>query len=125
MFTIQIRNILSKSLVLDCVKSNICKNVSFLKRVNHTRLLTRPFYYKTSSEYDNKIAIQDVNGRYTFNNIFSQAVELSTNISIQLDGKKGERVLFLCPNDASYIITLWAIWISGQIGEYRELVILI
>jgi hypothetical protein len=34
-----------------------------------------------------------------------------------LDGKKQERVAFLCPNDASYVIVQWACWMSGQIGE--------
>jgi hypothetical protein len=35
-----------------------------------------------------------------------------------LDGKKQERVAFLCPNDASYIIAQWACWMSGQIGKF-------
>ncbi|KAF7269952.1 hypothetical protein GWI33_017042 [Rhynchophorus ferrugineus] len=116
MFTTRITNIVTKNLVSDWVTGGIYKNVTFLKRTNYKRVLTRPFYYKTSSEFDNKVAIQDVTGRYTFNNIFSEAVELSKSISSQLDGKKGERILFLCPNDASYIVTLWAIWISGQIA---------
>jgi malonyl-CoA/methylmalonyl-CoA synthetase len=34
-----------------------------------------------------------------------------------LGGKKQERVAFLCPNDASYIIAQWACWMSGQIGK--------
>lgn len=29
------------------------------------------------------------------------------------------RVAFLCQNDVSYIISQWATWMSGQIGELK------
>ncbi|XP_050302043.1 malonate--CoA ligase ACSF3, mitochondrial-like [Anthonomus grandis grandis] len=68
------------------------------------------------SSYKNKTAIIDNTGNYTFGSIFAEADSLSKKIVIQLNGKTGERVLFLCPNDASYVVTIWAIWLAGQIA---------
>ncbi|GLV36366.1 Acyl-CoA synthetase family member 3 [Carabus blaptoides fortunei] len=44
------------------------------------------------------------------------AKEVAAQINKLTGHKNNERILFLCPNDASYVITQWAIWISGQIA---------
>ncbi|CAG9772005.1 unnamed protein product [Ceutorhynchus assimilis] len=72
--------------------------------------------FNKASKYQNKIAIRDVTGQYSYHDILTKAQVLSSKISKQLNGKTGERVLFLCPNDASYVVTIWAIWMSGQIA---------
>ncbi|KAL1491116.1 hypothetical protein ABEB36_011760 [Hypothenemus hampei] len=88
------------------------------------RTFPRPFssvsniksVYHNVKKYPNKAAIIDQTGTYTFSNIFIEAQVLSDKITQKVNGKLGEKVLFLCPNDASYVITVWAIWMSGQIA---------
>lgn len=77
----------------------------------------QPVFYNVA-KHQTKTAVYDNTGNYSFSNIFVEAKELSSKISRQLNGRIGERVLFLCPNDASYVITIWAIWLSGQIGKF-------
>ncbi|KAH0999070.1 malonate--CoA ligase ACSF3, mitochondrial-like isoform X1 [Dendroctonus ponderosae] len=77
--------------------------------------LVLPVCYN-APQYGNKVAIYDQTGSYSFRNLFIEAQMLSSKLSILLGGSTGERVLFLCPNDASYVITIWAIWMAGQIA---------
>ncbi|XP_017771988.1 PREDICTED: acyl-CoA synthetase family member 3, mitochondrial [Nicrophorus vespilloides] len=72
--------------------------------------------FRRASNYTDKIALKDTYGRYTYGNLFMGAKELSSDISVNVGRKNSERVLFLCPNDASYVLTQWAIWMSGQIA---------
>lgn len=83
------------------------ETLSFLKAVNFT----------------DRIAMYDPLGSYTYANIFMAAKELSKEISQQLGGKTNEKVIFLTKNNASYLITMWACWMSGQISEYLYLLI--
>lgn len=73
--------------------------------------------FRKASEFLNRIALQDLNSSYTYGNLFSAAKELSNTINVQAGYKPGQRIMFLCPNDASYVITQWAIWMSGHIGK--------
>lgn len=73
--------------------------------------------FQKATEYLNRTALQDLNGNYTYGNLFLAAKELSSNISVEVGYKTGQRIMFLCPNDASYVITQWAIWMSGHIGK--------
>ncbi|XP_044746078.1 malonate--CoA ligase ACSF3, mitochondrial [Coccinella septempunctata] len=66
--------------------------------------------------FSDKIALCDSVGSYTYGNIFLSAKKLSEEITQKMMGKTSERVLFLCSNNVNYIITLWAIWMSGQIA---------
>ncbi|ENN70246.1 hypothetical protein HUJ04_013123 [Dendroctonus ponderosae] len=72
--------------------------------------------FRNARLFPDKIAIRDRIAAYTYANIFMSAHELSREISAILDGKTNERVLFLCPNDVHYVITLWAVWMAGQIA---------
>lgn len=74
--------------------------------------------FRKAAEFSETVAFCDTIGSYTYGNIFIAAKELSDIISQQVGNKTRERVLFLCPNDASYLITQWAIWMSGQIGLF-------
>lgn len=73
--------------------------------------------------FPEKVALRDSVGSYTYGNLFLSAKELSNTITQQVDGKTNQRVMFLCSNDADYVITLWAIWMSGQIGMHTPRVI--
>lgn len=80
--------------------------------------------FRKATEFTDKVALRDAIGSYTYGNIFMAAKELSEIITRQVDGKTGERVMYLCPNDASYLITQWAIWMSGQIGLFSNFAVL-
>lgn len=73
--------------------------------------------FRNAQNFPDKIAIRDRIASYTYANISMSANELSKEITQLVNGKTNERVLFMCPNDATYVITLWAIWMSGQIGK--------
>lgn len=73
--------------------------------------------FRKAVNFTDRVALRDNIGSYTYANLFMAAKELAKDISQQLGGKTNERVVFLCPNDASYVITQWAGWISGQTGE--------
>lgn len=73
--------------------------------------------FANAPKFGNKVAIKDHAGNHTYGDIFNSAKGLSLEISKKLHGKINERVLFLCSNDVNYVVTLWAIWMSGQIGE--------
>lgn len=73
--------------------------------------------FRNAQNFPEKIALRDGIASYTYANIFMSANELSKDITKLVNGKTNERVLFMCSNDANYVITLWAIWMSGQIGK--------
>lgn len=73
--------------------------------------------FRKATEFMNRTAVQDLNASYTYGNLFLAAKELSNTINVQIGYKPGQRIMFLCPNDASYVITQWAIWMSGHIGK--------
>ncbi|XP_030437278.1 LOW QUALITY PROTEIN: malonate--CoA ligase ACSF3, mitochondrial [Gopherus evgoodei] len=70
--------------------------------------------------FGDKIAIIDQNGEHTYRDLYTQSVHLSQQICEVLrcssGDLKGERISFLCPNDASYVISQWASWMSGGIA---------
>lgn len=105
------------------LKGHLKKSLNLFTRFQHTQAklkstlqLNRPVY-KNVFQFGERVALKDSIGKYTYSNLFSSANELSQQITTLVDGRKGERIMFLCPNDASYVITLWAIWMSGQIGN--------
>nr|CAD7424207.1 unnamed protein product [Timema monikensis] len=59
----------------------------------------------------------DNDGDYRYQGLLHSSHKFASEISYHLNGNTQERVAFLCPNNASYLIAQWACWISGQIGE--------
>lgn len=98
------------------------------KRHHQTRIQTKPFpiskpevvpVFRRANNFTDKVALKDTYGHYSYGNLFMGAKELSNEISVNLGtGKSNQKVLFLCGNDANYVLTQWAIWISGQIGTF-------
>ncbi|XP_060644396.2 malonate--CoA ligase ACSF3, mitochondrial [Anolis sagrei] len=76
--------------------------------------------------FGEKIAIVDRNGEHTYREIYARSLQLSWRICKTLGNAngdlKGERIAFLCPNDASYVTAQWASWMSGAIAVplYRK-----
>lgn len=86
----------------------------FLKFFNYSDVVP---VFRKATDFIDRMALQDASATYSYGNLFLAAKDLSERIHNQVEGKIGERVMFLCPNDASYVITQWAIWMAGQIGE--------
>lgn len=72
--------------------------------------------FKKALLYDNKIALKDQHGEFSYGQLFSGAKKLSIQVSNLCGSASLSRVAFLCPNDQNNIITQWAIWMSGQIA---------
>ncbi|KAJ8925836.1 hypothetical protein NQ315_009688 [Exocentrus adspersus] len=72
--------------------------------------------FRNAQCFADRIAVRDNIASYTYANIFLSAHNLSKKITSLVNGRRNERILFLCPNDANYVITLWAIWMAGQIA---------
>nr|XP_023016110.1 acyl-CoA synthetase family member 3, mitochondrial [Leptinotarsa decemlineata] len=80
--------------------------------------------FRNAQNFPDRVALRDHISSYTYANIYLSANELSKEITQLVHGRTGERVLFMCPNDANYVITLWAIWMSGQIENISVGVVL-
>uniref|UniRef100_A0A8C2TVZ3 Acyl-CoA synthetase family member 3 n=1 Tax=Coturnix japonica TaxID=93934 RepID=A0A8C2TVZ3_COTJA len=76
--------------------------------------------------FGDKVAIVDQNGEHTYRELYCQSLRLSQEICrvLQCPSRdlKEERISFLCPNDASYVVAQWASWMSGGIAVplYRK-----
>nr|CAI5868091.1 unnamed protein product [Callosobruchus analis] len=73
--------------------------------------------FRNAQHFPDRVALRDQFASYTYSNTFMVANELSQEITKLVHGRTNERVMFLCPNDLNYVVTLWAIWLSGQIGK--------
>lgn len=72
--------------------------------------------FKQATHFGDKTALRDMHGDYTYRGIFLSARQFANELNGLLGEAQQERVAFLMPNDASYVIVQWACWISGQIG---------
>jgi len=89
-------------------------NKTFLSSgVNKPVKFNQPVY-KYAALHGDKKALRDKHGEYTYSGLLASSQKFAEVISGAVNGKTEERVAFLCPNDASYIVTQWACWISGQ-----------
>ncbi|NXP46720.1 ACSF3 synthetase, partial [Heliornis fulica] len=76
--------------------------------------------------FGDRVAIIDQNGEHTYRDLLNQSLRLSQEICSALGCSsrdlKEERISFLCPNDASYVVAQWASWMSGAIAVplYRK-----
>lgn len=97
--------------------------------------------FKLAPVFRERIAVQDSYGKISYENLFRSAKVLSDriveelrklnylkflfnflDISLQrlilwIDGKQQNTISYLCSGDSTHIITQWAIWMSGNIGE--------
>nr|CAH7727926.1 unnamed protein product [Callosobruchus chinensis] len=70
--------------------------------------------FEHARNFEHKVAIYDQNGEHTFESIYGKARSLSNQIAKKLGSSNNERVLFLCPNNANYVVALWGIWMAGH-----------
>ncbi|XP_034236314.1 malonate--CoA ligase ACSF3, mitochondrial-like [Thrips palmi] len=72
--------------------------------------------FRRAVDFADRPAVRDCHGDYTYAGLWRSSRALAEEVSRRLDGQQQKRVAFLCPNDATYVIALWACWISGQIA---------
>lgn len=72
--------------------------------------------FRRAAEFSDRLALRDIHGDYTYRGVFLSSRQFSYAIRDFFGGNRQERVAFLCPNDATYVITQWACWMSGQIA---------
>ncbi|XP_011499715.1 PREDICTED: acyl-CoA synthetase family member 3, mitochondrial [Ceratosolen solmsi marchali] len=72
--------------------------------------------FKHAAQYSDRTALRDLHGDYTYRGLLLSAKQFANELNEILGEGTQERVAFLLPNDASYVITQWACWISGQIA---------
>lgn len=77
-------------------------------------LIVPPF--KRALVYGEKSAVRDHTGDYSFIQIYEAVKRLALQISNHCGSASQSRVAFICPNNATYIISQWACWFSGQIA---------
>uniref|UniRef100_A0A4W3GED6 Malonate--CoA ligase ACSF3, mitochondrial n=1 Tax=Callorhinchus milii TaxID=7868 RepID=A0A4W3GED6_CALMI len=99
----------------------IRRPVKCLRKVLYlTALSHRHFVFTRAPSFADRLAIVDSFGHHTYGQLYSISLSLSRDILRALDCSSGDiaqqRVCFLCPNDASYVVAQWAAWMSGGIG---------
>lgn len=85
----------------------------FEEEINRN-LIVPPF--KRALLHGDKSAIRDQTGDYSFIQIYGAAKRLALQISNVCGSASQSRVAFICPNNATYVISQWACWFSGQIA---------
>lgn len=73
--------------------------------------------FRNCFNFNERIALKDRNGQYTYSRIFNASGTLATKFEEKIGNKRQQKVAFLCPNDVSYVLTQWACWITGNIGN--------
>lgn len=94
--------------------------------------------FKQALTHNKRTALKDRNGEFTYFDLVAGSNKLSSEISdicgkfsfsfflsqfslkfLQIGKATNARVAYLCPNDASHVVTQWAAFMSGQIaGKY-------
>ncbi|XP_015524263.1 malonate--CoA ligase ACSF3, mitochondrial [Neodiprion lecontei] len=72
--------------------------------------------FKHASRFADKTALRDAHGDYTYRGLYLSSRQFANQITQAVSASRQERVAFLMPNDANYVITQWACWMSGQIA---------
>lgn len=81
-----------------------------------SRINQRPVFARSPS-FGDRLAIIDSSGRHTYKQLYNSSLGLAEIINKSLNsdfgGLEGQRVCFLCANDASYTVAQWGTWMSG------------
>lgn len=74
--------------------------------------------FQIATHHLNKVALKDQHGLHTYQEILRKSLLLAKKIKSKIGpNKTQERIVFLCPNDVTYVLAQWACWASGHIGK--------
>ncbi|XP_069822151.1 malonate--CoA ligase ACSF3, mitochondrial [Dendropsophus ebraccatus] len=108
--------LIKSSVRLPCLRTLFC---SLHTSVPSQPQPCAPVFYKAPA-FSNRTALVDQHGRHSYQDLYLRSFALSTEITRLLGNPRNdvppERVSFICPNDASYVVCQWAAWMSGAIA---------
>ncbi|KAG9341374.1 hypothetical protein JZ751_019480 [Albula glossodonta] len=82
--------------------------------------------FMRSQQFGDKLAIVDASGSHSYRKLYGSSLALAVRIQEALGCSsgdlQGQRVSFLCANDASYVVAQWASWMCGGVAVplYRK-----
>ncbi|XP_017091524.2 malonate--CoA ligase ACSF3, mitochondrial [Drosophila bipectinata] len=76
--------------------------------------------FKKAMLYPDEIAVKDINGEYTYFQLYLTAKRLAIQISNICGSASLSHVTYLCSNNALWVVIQWSIWISGQVAVPLE-----
>ncbi|KAI1904169.1 hypothetical protein AGOR_G00002920 [Albula goreensis] len=82
--------------------------------------------FTRSQQFGDKLAIVDASGSHSYRKLYDSSLALAVRIQEALGCSsgdlQGQRVSFLCANDASYVVAQWASWMCGGVAVplYRK-----
>ncbi|XP_029464470.1 acyl-CoA synthetase family member 3, mitochondrial isoform X2 [Rhinatrema bivittatum] len=100
-----------------CSVGHVGKGLHTAQTTSHNRITPA---FSRASAFGDKTAIVDQNGHHSYRDLYRLSHRLCQQIHKVLKCLSGdlqeERISFLCPNDASYVVAQWASWMSGAIA---------
>ena len=89
-------------------------------------IVSPAFRLATNHINNGKVAIKDRHGTHTYKEVLMKALKLARKIREKIGPNKSqERIVFLCPNDVTYVLAQWACWAAGHIGKFLIFTILL
>ncbi|KAH8287292.1 hypothetical protein KR054_005384 [Drosophila jambulina] len=76
--------------------------------------------FKRAMLYPDEIAVKDINGEYTYFQLYLVAKRLAIQISNICGDASLSNVAYLCSSNALWIAIQWSCWISGQVAVPLE-----
>lgn len=98
------------------ISANRCISLRKFLLGQHSAYSNLPPLLQTPFSKRDKPALIDENGSHSYADLTSSATRLSNHLITSRGNLKGERIAFLTPNNASYVIAKWATWLSGGIS---------
>ncbi|XP_064547187.1 malonate--CoA ligase ACSF3, mitochondrial [Drosophila montana] len=76
--------------------------------------------FKKAMLFPDEIAVKDLNGEFTYFQLYITAKKLAIQISNFCGSASQSNVAFLCSTNALWIVIQWGCWISGQVAVPLE-----
>ncbi|XP_068193141.1 malonate--CoA ligase ACSF3, mitochondrial isoform X2 [Antennarius striatus] len=82
--------------------------------------------FNSAPAFGDKVAVIDGSGKYSYKQLYCSSLGLAGRINTALNSDfgslEGNRISFMCANDSSYTVALWAAWMSGgtAVPLYQE-----
>lgn len=82
--------------------------------------------FTRSPGFGDRLAIVDSSGSHTYRDLYGSSLGLAQRMKETLGcgsgDLRGQRISFLCANDASYVVAQWAAWMCGGVAVplYRK-----
>lgn len=74
--------------------------------------------HRSALQHLDRVAIKDSHGSHTYKEVLLKAIRLSSLIKNHIGQEKSqERIGFICSNDVTYVVSQWACWAAGHIGN--------